>query len=259
MKTAIFIILAAIIGLSVPCVRVEAEEVKLAVASNFINANRELARLFEKATGHATRISYGSTGKLYSQIAHGAPFEIFLAADRQRPEMAEEEGLAVPGSRFVYAKGKLVLWSFKSDLFTDADHYLKHGSFDHLALANPKTAPYGLAAEQVMQRMGVQESLAPKLVRGESIAQAFQFAATGSAVLGFIALAQIKEWEGGAGTLWEIPPDYYAPIDQAAVLLKKGEANPAAIAYLEFLRSDTARKVIERYGYGVEQCSETCE
>ncbi|MES9974708.1 MAG: molybdate ABC transporter substrate-binding protein [Candidatus Thiodiazotropha sp.] len=252
MKTAICIILAAIIGLSVPSTRVEAEEVKIAVASNFINANREIARLFEKATGHTTRISYGSTGKLYSQIAHGAPFEVFLAADSQRPVMAEEEELAVPGSRFVYAKGKLVLWSLKPDLFTDADYYLKHGSFDHLALANPKTAPYGLAAEQVMLRMGVQESLTPKLVRGESIAQAFQFTATGSAELGFVALAQIKEWEGEAGTLWLVPPDYYAPIDQVAVLLKKGESNQAAIAYLEFLRSDTARNVIVRYGYGVE-------
>lgn len=252
MKKTDYIFLAVYIWLALPYAQVEAEEVKIAVASNFIAANREIAPLFEKATGHTARISHGSTGKLYSQIAHGAPFEIFLAADGQHPIKAEAEGLAVPATRFVYARGKLVLWSLRPGLFTDGEHYLKNGSFDHLSLANPKIAPYGMAAEQVMRRLGVLETLTPKLVMGESIAQAFQFTATGNAELGFVALAQIKDWEGEEGTLWQIPIDYHTPIDQVAVLLKKGEGNPAAIAYLEFLKGDVAREVIERYGYGVK-------
>jgi molybdate transport system substrate-binding protein len=230
-----------------------AEEVKIAVAANFTDANREIASLFEQATGHTTRISYGSTGKLYSQIEHGAPFELFLAADTARPVKAEEAGLAVSGTRFVYAKGKLVLWSLKPGLFKDGQRYLEEGAFERLALANPKTAPYGLAAQQVMRHLGVLEALMPRLVRGESIAQTFQFVATGNAESGFVALAQIKDWKGESGTLWEIPSDHYAPIDQAAVLLKRGEHNPAARAYLEFLRSGAAREVITRYGYGVDQ------
>ncbi|MGD9169924.1 MAG: molybdate ABC transporter substrate-binding protein [Candidatus Thiodiazotropha sp.] len=246
------ILFNTLLGLALLGSQVKAEEVKIAVAANFTDATREIAPLFEKATGHKPIISYGSTGKLYSQIEHGAPFELFLAADTERPIKAEQEGLAVPATRFIYAKGKLVLWSIKSDLFESGERYLKRGAFEHLALANPKTAPYGLAAEQVMRHLGVLEQLTPKLVKGDSIAQTFQFAATGNANVAFIALAQIKGWQGDMGTLWEIPDDYYAPIEQAAVLLKKGEHNPAAIAYLEFLKSDEAREVIERYGYGVE-------
>jgi molybdate transport system substrate-binding protein len=246
------ILLITLLGFSVFSGFASADEVKIAVAANFTDATREIAPLFEKATGHTTRISYGSTGKLYSQIEHGAPFALFLAADTERPIKAEQEGLAVPASRFVYAKGRLVLWSIKPELFESGERYLKHGDFDHLALANPKTAPYGLAAEQVMRHLGVLEQLTPKLVKGDSIAQTFQFAATANANAGFVALAQIKGWQGDKGTLWEIPADYYAPIEQAAVLLKKGEHNPAAIAFLTFLKSDTARHVIKRYGYGVE-------
>jgi molybdate transport system substrate-binding protein len=246
------ILLKTFLGLALFGCQAKAEEVKIAVAANFTDASREIATLFAKATGHTPKISYGSTGKLYSQIEHGAPFELFLAADTKRPIKAEREGLAVAASRFVYAKGKLVLWSIKPDLFESGEHYLKHANFEHLALANPKTAPYGLAAEQVMQHLGVLKQLTPKLVKGDSIAQTFQFSATGNANAGFIAMAQIKAWQGDKGTLWEIPADYYAPIEQAAILLKKGEDNPAAIAYLEFLKSDEVREVIERYGYGVE-------
>jgi molybdate transport system substrate-binding protein len=230
----------------------DADEVRIAVAANFTDATRELAPLFEQATGHTTKISFGSTGKLYSQIEHGAPFELFLAADTKRPIKAEQEGLAVTGSRFVYAKGKLVLWSAKSGLFQDGADFLNNGDFAHIALANPKTAPYGLAAEQVMQHIGALNRLKPKLVKGDSISQTFQFVATGNAQAGFVALAQIKGWKGETGTLWEIPADHYAPIEQAAVLLRKGEENPAATAFLQFLRSEPAREVIVRYGYGVE-------
>ncbi|MCG7871319.1 MAG: molybdate ABC transporter substrate-binding protein [Candidatus Thiodiazotropha lotti] len=229
-----------------------AEEVTIAIAANFTDVARILAKRFEQQTGHATRISYGSTGKLYSQIEHGAPFEVFLAADRARPQKAEKEGLAVTGSGFVYARGKLVLWSLKESLFEQGERYLNEGDFHHLALANPKTAPYGLAAQQVMQHLGILERTRPRLVRGDSIAQTFQFVATGNAEAGFVALAQIKAWPGENGSLWEIPESYYAPIDQAAVLLNKGRDNPAAYAFLDFLKSGEAKQVIQTYGYGVE-------
>lgn len=229
-----------------------ADEVKIAVAANFTDATRRIAPLFEQATGHTTRISYGSTGKLYSQIEYGAPFEVMLAADTQRPIKAEQEGLAVPGSRFVYAKGKLALWSAKPGLFEQGEPELRAARFKHIAIANPRTAPYGLAAQQVMAHMGTWSVLQARLVRGDSIAQAFQFVATGNAEVGLVAFSQVKGWQGEAGSSWIVPEDYYAPIDQAAVLLKKGEANPAARAFLDFLRSDAARAVIEGFGYGVE-------
>ncbi|MEJ2693354.1 MAG: molybdate ABC transporter substrate-binding protein [Candidatus Thiodiazotropha sp.] len=246
------IALSSLIGLTLLGAEARAQQVTIAVAANFTEASREIAARFEKATGHTTKISYGSTGKLYSQIEFGAPFEVFLAADTQRPSKAEEAGLAVPGSRFVYARGKLVLWSAKPDRFESGESFLRAGEFEHVALANPKTAPYGLAAKQVMLHLGVLEQLTPKLVQGDSVAQTFQFAATANADAGFVALSQTRSWKGDRGTLWRIPVDYYASIEQAAVLLKKGETNPAAAAYLEFLKSDAAREVIERFGYGVE-------
>jgi molybdate transport system substrate-binding protein len=224
----------------------------VAVAANFTDATRDIVPLFEKATGHQLKVSFGSTGKLYSQIEHGAPFEVFLAADSKRPKKAEKQGLAVSGSRFTYARGKLALWSPKSGLFDDAEAYLKRGEFRHAAIANPKTAPYGLAAQQVMEHLAVWSSLQSKLVRGDSIAQAFQFVATGNAAVGFVALSQVRGWKGSEGTAWEIPQAYYAPIEQQAVLLKKGEANPAARAFLDFLKGGGARNVITAYGYGVE-------
>ncbi len=230
----------------------EAEEVKLAIAANFTDVARILTERFEQQTGHTTKISYGSTGKLYSQIEHGAPFEVFLAADRERPQKAENEGLAVAGSGFVYARGKLVLWSLKRSLFEQGERYLNGSDFRHLAIANPKTAPYGMAAQQVMRHLDILEQIRPKLVQGDSIAQTFQFVATGNADAGFVALAQIKAWQGKSGTLWEVPGGYYAPIDQAAVLLKQGLHNPAANAFLEFLKSNEAKQLIQAHGYGVE-------
>ena len=240
------------IGTLLLSTQVLAEEVRIAVAANFTDANRIIVKMFEKQSGHKTKVSYGSTGKLYSQIEHGAPFELFLAADTKRPVKAEKEGLAIPGSHFVYAKGKLVLWSLKPNLFKEGESYLKDGKFKHIAMANPKTAPYGLAAEQVMNHIGVLNTIRPNLVTGDSISQTFQFTATGNADAGFVALAQIKAWEGDSGTVWEIPSTYYEPIEQAAVLLKKGENNPAATEFLAFLKSNEARKVIEEFGYGVE-------
>ena len=229
-----------------------ADRVTVAVAANFTDVARELQPLFKKTTGHDAVISYGSTGKLFSQIEHGAPFEVFLAADTRRPMKAEKDGLAVPGSHFTYALGKLVLWSATPGLFEDAKTYLAAAKFNRLAIANPKTAPYGLAAEQVLKHMDVYPQVVGKLVRGDSIAQTFQFVATSNAQLGFVAYSQVKAWKNKQGSEWVVPDDHYAPIAQAAVLLKKGEANPAARAFVKFLRSDTARQVILDYGYGLE-------
>ncbi len=230
----------------------QGEQLNIAVAANFTDATRDLIPLFEKATGHKAIVSFGSTGKLYSQIEHGAPFEVFLAADSKRPQKAESEGLAVNGSRFTYAMGKLVLWTPINQAFKDAEAYLKQDDFGRVALANPKTAPYGLAAQQVMEKLSIWSNLQGRLVQGDSIAQTFQFVATGNANVGFVAFSQVKAWKESAGTFWEIPQDYYLPIAQQAVLLKKGMNKPAATAFLEFLKSPEARTVITGYGYGVE-------
>lgn len=231
---------------------VQAGEISIAVAANFTDATRDIVPLFEKATGHKVKVSFGSTGKLYAQIEHGAPFEVFLAADAGRPKRAEREGLAVDGSRFTYAMGKLALWSPKGGAFDDAEAFLKSGQFNRVAIANPKTAPYGLAAQQVMEHIGVWKQLQPKLVRGDSIAQTFQFTATGNAEIGFVALSQVTAWEQSKGTQWAIPQKYYAPIEQQAVLLKKGVNNNTAKTFLDFLKGDQARAVIMGYGYGVK-------
>jgi len=229
-----------------------AGEVVVAVAANFTDATRDIVSLFEKTTGHTAKVSFGSTGKLYTQIENGAPFEVFLAADSNRPEKAEIEGLAVPGSRFTYAKGKLALWSIKAGVFDDGEAYIKSLSFSRAAMANPNTAPYGLAAQQVMEHIGVWGQARPKLVQGDNIAQTFQFAATGNVDVGFVAFSQVKAWKNEPGSLWEIPDGYYQPIAQQAVLLKKGEGKLAARAFLDFLKTPEAHRVITGYGYGLE-------
>lgn len=244
--------LVSLLLLSFASAQVLAAEVNVAVAANFTGAARKLVPLFEKATGHKVKVSFGSTGKLYAQIANGAPFGVFLAADTKRPLKAEKAGLAVPGKHFIYAKGKLVLWSAKKGLFQDGERFLKQGKFSHLAFANPKTAPYGTAARQVMQHLGIWSGLQAKLVQGESISQTFQFVASGNALAGFVAYSQVKSWQGKAGSLWIIPLKDYQPIEQGAVLLKKGAANPAALAFFRFLKSKAARKVIESFGYAVK-------
>jgi molybdate transport system substrate-binding protein len=233
-------------------VQVQSDELRIAVAANFTDVARDIIPMFEQATGHSVKASFGSTGKLYAQIEHGAPFEAFLAADSRRPRKSQEVGLAVPGTRFTYAKGKLVMWSAKPRLFDDGEAYLRTVAFPRAAIANPKTAPYGLAAQQVMEHLGVWGRTQSRLVRGDSVAQTFQFTATGNAAIGFVALSQIKAWQGEQGTLWEIPQGYYPPIAQQAVLLKKGESSQAARAFLEFLKGSEARSVITGYGYGVE-------
>jgi len=229
-----------------------AAQTTIAVAANFTNATRDIVRLFEKTSGHRVKVSFGSTGKLYAQIENGAPFDAFLAADAARPTKAENASLAVRGHRFTYAEGKLALWSATPGRFDNGGSYIKSGGFKRLAIANPKTAPYGLAARQVMERLGIWKSLQPKVVRGDSIAQTFQFVVTGNAQVGFVALSQVKAWSGEAGSFWEVPNGLYAPIDQQAVLLTNGKENVAAKAFLEFLKGPEARAVITRYGYGIE-------
>lgn len=229
----------------------QAAEVQVAVAANFTAPMREIAQAFEQDTGHRAISAFGSTGQLYAQIRHGAPFEVFLAADASTPERLESEGLGVAGSRFTYATGALALWSADAERIRDGEQQLRGGNFRHLAIANPKTAPYGLAAAQVMQGLGLSETLAPKLVEGQSIGQAYQFVASGNAELGFVALAQISR--NGAitsGSAWPIPTALYQPIRQDAVLLDQGTDNPAALALLIYLKGERATAIINSYGYG---------
>lgn len=231
---------------------VNADMVRIAVAANFTDASRSLATVFKKSTGHDLKISYGSTGKLYAQIEHGAPYDIFMAADTERPAKSIREGLAVPGSLFVYARGKLVLWSAQPVLFDDGEVFLRSGEFKHLAIANPKTAPYGLAAQQLLQNMGIWNELQDKLVRGDSIAQVFQFVATENSEIGLVAHSQARGWKGEPGSAWEIPVELYQPIDQAAVLLTRAENNPAAHAFIDFMKSGDAHKIIKSFAYDIK-------
>ena len=228
--------------------RAVAGEVSIGVAANFTETTRELAERFEAETGHTVSASFGSTGKLYAQIRNGAPFDVFMAADVRRPALIEKEQAGVPDTRFTYARGKLALWSPTPDAFDNAESYLTDQPFARLAIANPKTAPYGLAAQQVLEHLGHWQTLQGKLVRGDSIAQAFQFVVSRNAQAGFVALSQVKSWEED-GTLWYVPQAYYQPIDQQAILLNSGANKEAARAWMDFLTSDTAIAIIRNYGY----------
>lgn len=232
-----------------------AEEVRLAVAANFHDASERLAVRFTEKTGHSTRISYGSTGKLYAQIRHGAPFDVFLAADQERPRLMEQDGSGIPGTRFTYAVGKLVLWSPDQQAFGNPEAFLRAGDFRHLAIANPATAPYGLAARQTLEHLGLWEALEKRLVRGESIAQTFQFVATGNAAAGFVALAQLRD-DHNRGTRWQVPDTHHEPIAQQAILLERGRDNDAARAWLNFLASADGQDIIRQYGYDIPQTTE---
>lgn len=224
-----------------------AGEVKAAVAANFTAAMREIAGAFHHATGHSVKISYGSTGKLYAQILHGAPFHVFLSADQDRPARLEAAGKA--SERFTYATGKLVVWSSDAALVDDRGEVLTDGRFKRLAIANPKTAPYGAAAMGALNKLGLADQLGARLVRGDSIAQTYQFVATGNAELGFVARAQVALEDKGSG--WLVPQKLYDPIHQDAVLLEAGRSEPAAVALVAYLQSPGARAIIERFGYEV--------
>ncbi|MDH3257194.1 MAG: molybdate ABC transporter substrate-binding protein [Nitrospinota bacterium] len=233
---------------------VSAGEVTVAVAANFLNPFKQLVPVFEKQSGHSVRTVSGSTGKLYAQILHGAPFEVFLAADSERPRLLESGDRAVPATRFTYALGKIVLWSADPRRITaDGESILRRRNFKHLALANPKTAPYGKAAYTTLTRLNLWQSIAPVLVQGENINQTFQFIATGNAEVGFVALSQVLDpLMKIKGSQWIVPEHLYDAIDQDAVLLIRGQSQPAAKALLQFLKSDPAREIIQSYGYGLK-------
>jgi len=242
---------AAALALALLPLPAQAGETLVAVAANFTAAAKEIGASFTAKTGHAVKFSFGSTGKLYTQISQGAPFEAFLAADDKRPAKAEKEGYGVPGSSFTYAVGKLVLWSKTPGLVDAKGEVLKTGKFNKVAIANPTAAPYGAAAVAAMKAMGVYDALKPKIVEGNNISQAHQFAATGAAELGFVAGSQVALTP--EGSRWMVPDALYSPIYQDAVLLKKGAQNPAATAFLDYLRGPEAAKVLAKYGYGARK------
>ena len=241
-----FTLLCVVLGCSAP---LSADEIRVAVATNFIEVMERLGEDFAAQSGHQVRISSGATGKLYAQIKNRAPYDVFLAADEQRPALLDQEGIAIAGSRFTYALGKLVLWSPTAD-YIDADlRVLKEQNFRFLSIANPKTAPYGRAAQQVLEKQGHWAALRPKMVRGENIGQAYQYVYSRNAQLGFVAKSQIfKDGVFADGSYWQVPEALYDPIVQQAVLLND---SGAARQLLDYIRSPAAAGVIESYGYGV--------
>ena len=229
----------------------QAGEVTVAVAANFAAPMARLAEGFTATSGHTLKTTAGATGKFYSQIVAGAPFQVLIAADDETPKRLIAEGHAVAGSNFTYAIGQLVLWSAQPGLVDQQGAVLATRKFKKLAIANPKLAPYGRAAVQVMQARGLLDTLTPQLVTGESIAQAYQFVLTGNAELGFVAFSQVAvPGKPVPGSYWRVPATLHEPIRQDAVLLKAGENSAAAIALLAYLKTAPARAVIQAYGYG---------
>jgi molybdate transport system substrate-binding protein len=243
----LIIIALASVSVVAAATPVMAEEVTVAVAANFTEPAKEIAAAFEKATGDKLVLSFGSSGQFYTQIANGAPFEVFLSADADRPTKAEQAGLAVAGTRFTYAVGRLVLWSATAGLVDAHGAVLKGGGFAKLAIADPTAAPYGLAAVQTLKALGVYDQLKPKIVQGNSIAQAFEFVKTGNAELGFVALSQVIAEPGGSR--WLVPESDHDPIVQQAVLLKPGADSAGSRKFLAFLKGGEARAIIRRFGY----------
>jgi len=243
----IFTVFGYLLALPAQCA-----EVSVAVAANFTAPMQKIAASFEQDTGHKVSLSFGSTGKFYAQIKNGAPFQILLAADDETPLKLEREGATVAGARFTYAVGRLVLWSKQPGLVDDKGDVLRKGTFAHIAMADPKLAPYGLAATETLDKLGLKQALQSRIVQGESIAQAYQFVATGNAELGFVALAQVmSEGRIAEGTAWVVPVNLHAPLRQDAVLLLSGKDNAAAVALLAYLKGERARAIIRSYGYEI--------
>lgn len=229
-----------------------ATEVKVAVAANFTGPMKQIAIEFEKETGHHIVLSFGSSGQFYAQIKNGAPFHVFLSADDEKPAQLEKEGLTVAGSRFTYAIGTLVLWSSKPGFVDSKGEVLSKGNYAKIAIANPKLAPYGTAAVEVLTKLGLLSAVAPKIVEGENISQTYQFVSTGNAELGFVALSQImKNGKVTSGSAWFLPGKLHSPIRQDAVLLPAGKDNAAAKALLVYLKSGKIRQIIRSYGYEI--------
>jgi molybdate transport system substrate-binding protein len=241
----------ALFTCSVLCLSVaRADEVQVAVAANFTAPVQAIATQFQHDTGHTLVASFGATGQFYTQIKNGAPFEVFLAADDSTPAKLEQEGDTVAGSRFTYAVGTLALWSAKEGYVDAKGAVLQGNQFQHLAIANPKAAPYGLAATEVLEHLELTAATKAKIVVGQSISQTFQFVSTGNAELGFVALSQIyKDGKITNGSAWIVPSALYSPIKQDAVMLAKGKENPAAKALMEYLKGPKATAIIKSYGY----------
>ena len=228
-----------------------AEEVSVAVAANFATPMQKIAVLFTQDTGHTATLSMGSTGKFYAQIKNGAPFHVLLSGDDETPLRLEKENAAAPHTRFTYAVGKLVLWSKQAGYVDAQGDVLRKGNFSHLAIADPKLAPYGAAAIETLQALGLLTKLQPRLVQGESIGQAYQFVASGNAQLGFVALSQVMSNDRiTEGSAWLVPPHLYQALRQDAVILKNGKDNKAATALMAYLKTEKARAVIRSFGYG---------
>ncbi|MCK9995894.1 MAG: molybdate ABC transporter substrate-binding protein [Candidatus Krumholzibacteria bacterium] len=231
------------------------EQVHVAVAANFADCLDQLGTAFEESTGHELIVSQGSTGKHFAQIKAGAPFDVFFAADSERPALLEADGLTVSGSRFTYAVGRLVLWMPRAepDSSTSVVEVLKSPGYRHLAIANPRLAPYGLAAKQTLISLGVWVELEPRLVMGQSVGQTWQFVATGNAQLGLVAQSQFAASENSSGSWWDIDADLHDPIEQQAVLMLSAAENAAAKMLMDFVRGPEARLIIETYGYTVPE------
>ena len=225
-----------------------AGQANIAVASNFIAPMNALAAQFEQATGHTLTLSSGATGKFYAQIKHGAPFDVLLAADDETPARLQREGEAVESQ--TYAIGRLALWSARPGFIDDSDAVLRQNRFQHLAIANPKLAPYGAAAVEVLNHLKLTDRMQSKWVTGENIAQTYQFVASGNAELGFVALSQvIQNGKLTSGSVWRVPATLHAPIRQDAALLKRGENNAAARALFDYLKTPATATLIRSYGY----------
>ena len=240
---------------AVACATAKAEEVTVAVAANFTAPMQKIAQAFEQDTGHKALLAFGATGKFYAQIKNGAPFAVLLSADDETPARLEKEGVAIAGTRFTYAIGRLALWSKNPLLVDDKGQVLlsnatDKNSFKKIAIADPKLAPYGAAAIEVLGRMDALAKLTPKLVQGDSIGQAFQFVMTENAELGFVALSQISiDGRITQGSAWVVPQNLYTPLKQDAVLLPVGKNNAAALALMKYMRTDRAQAIIRAYGY----------
>ncbi|MDD2884100.1 MAG: molybdate ABC transporter substrate-binding protein [Dechloromonas sp.] len=247
MKTASTLCLALLI----PCAA-QGGDVQVAVAANFTAPMQQIAAEFAKDSGHQAILSFGATGKFYAQISNGAPFELFLAADDSTPARLEKDKQTVSGSRYTYAVGTLVLWSPHSDSIDQHGQVLNNASFKHLAIANPKTAPYGMAAIETLKKLALLDRLQPRFVQGENISQTLQFVSTGNAELGFVALSQVtKDGKLNSGSAWIVPGNLHEPIYQDVVILNKGKDNPAASALHAYLKSAKARAIIQSFGYAL--------
>jgi molybdate transport system substrate-binding protein len=233
-----------------------AATLSVATASNFSDTLKRIAPAFEKATGHHLRISAASSGKLYAQIRHGAPYDLFLSADAARPIALEQEGLSLPGSRFTYAVGQLALWAPDPANHGLAQKRLENHQFRRLAIGNPKTAPYGIAAMETLKQLGLWDALVNDAARGENIGQTFQFVATGNADIGFVALSQLIQAKIDPAQYWVIPAQHHQPILQQGIILKRSANKKAAERFFDFIKGPAAEQILRESGYLLEAAKE---